>query len=283
MAVHSRGDRRRGTANLTVVRVRQNQLTVGVGATNAAKATIAATVTANQATSTGILNALSIAGTPTVPTSTLDLNSSSLILNYTGSVGTRLSDVTAQITAGRNGKDGNDQANWSGKGIITTKGRADNQIAQVDYYNLGAINNADLDLAGIGSHLNSLGGQTVTPKTVLLKYTYSGDANLSGTVDGDDYTYWLNGFLGLTDPSVHGWLRGDFDYNGVVDGDDYTQWLNTFLLNGPPLTGAGPAPVPEPGTWVLLGIAALSLVAYSWRRPKLLAESLSARNRTRQT
>ena len=34
--------------------------------------------------------------------------------------------------------------------------------------------------------------------TVLVKYTYTGDANLSGAVDGDDYTYWLNGFLGTT-------------------------------------------------------------------------------------
>ncbi len=96
--------------------------------------------------------------------------------------------------------------------------------------------------------------------------TYSGNANLDGTVDGDDYTYWLNGFLNTTDPAIQGWLRGDFDYNGVIDGDDYTQWLNSFLSAGPPLTGSGPSPVPEPATLTLLGMAAISLVVRAWRR-----------------
>ncbi len=30
-------------------------------------------------------------------------------------------------------------------------------------------------------------------------------------VDGDDYSNWLNGFIGTTTPAVQGWLRGDFD------------------------------------------------------------------------
>jgi hypothetical protein len=85
-------------------------------------------------------------------------------------------------------------------------------------------------------------------------------------VDGDDYTYWLLGFLNLSDPAIHGWLRGDFNYDGVVDGDDYTHWLNAFLQNGPPLTGGGPAPVPEPSTFVLLGTCVLALPACGWRR-----------------
>jgi hypothetical protein len=182
------------------------------------------------------------------------------------SLGTILSDVTAQIRSGRNGVDGNDQANWNGPGIVTTAGRQENVAAKFDLYNLGAINNADLDTLGIGSPHTTFGGQAVTPNTVLVKYTYSGDANLDGVVDGDDYTYWLNGFLGTTHPSVQGWLRGDFDYDGRVDGDDYTQWLNAFLLAGPPLSGGGPAPVPEPSTLALLSIAAAALLAYAWRR-----------------
>jgi hypothetical protein len=113
--------------------------------------------------------------------------------------------------------------------------------------------------------MTSFGGQAVTPNTVLVKYTYGGDANLDGVVDGDDYSYWLNGFLGTTDPAVQGWLRGDFNYDGVVDGDDYTQWLNAFLSAGPPLAG-GASPVPEPAALVLLGAAVIGLVPHvRWR------------------
>jgi hypothetical protein len=242
-----------GAGRLSAKHIRQNQLQISGGG----RATIGTTAVPNAPDSTSRLNLLALGG-PT-PSGTLDLNNNSLILDYTGPLGNILSDVTAQIRSGRNGTDFNDQANWNGRGIITTKGRQDNVAAQVDYYNLAAINNADLDLLGIGSSMATFGGQAVTPNTVLVKYTYSGDADLNGVVDGDDYTYWLNGFLGLTDPAVQGWLRGDFNYDGVVDGDDYTQWLNAFLFAGPPLAGGGPSPVPEPATVLTLAIGALCL------------------------
>ncbi len=53
-----------------------------------------------------------------------------------------------------------------------------------------------------------------------------------------------------------------------MDGDDYTQWLNSFLVAGPPLTGEGPIPVPEPSTLVLLGMAGLSLLSSIRRHRK---------------
>jgi hypothetical protein len=248
-------------ARLMAAHVRQSQLSLGEGAF----AVIRPTATTNASTSTSRLKSLNIAG-GAVPAGALDLGNNSLILDYSGPLGSVLSDVTAQIRSGRNGKDANDQANWNGPGIITSAGRAANVAAKVDYYNLGAINNADLDTMGITRKYSGFGGQTVVPNTVLVKYTYSGDADLNGIVDGDDYTYWLNGFLGLTPPAVQGWLRGDFNYVGVVDGDDYTQWLNSFLFAGPPLAGGGPSPVPEPSTLALFSIVAAGLLAYAWRR-----------------
>jgi hypothetical protein len=237
---------------LTAKRIRQGQLTIAGSATVA----IATTAVANAPDSTSRLGTLAIAG-GAAPTASLDLNNNSLIIDYTGPLGNRLSDVTAQIRSGRNGLDFNDQANWNGPGIVTGKGRQENVATAFDLYNLGAINNDDLNTVGIGGAYATFAGQAVTPSAVLVKYTYGGDADLSGTVDGDDYSYWLNGFLGLTDPAVQGWMRGDFNYDGVVDGDDYTQWLNSFLQAGPPLSDrAGPQPVPEPASMALLMVAA---------------------------
>lgn len=247
-------------AQLLAGRVRQAQLNIGSGAA----VTVLATAAPNVATSTSRLASLAIDG-GVAPAGTLDLNNNSLIVDYTGPLGTILSDVTAQIRSGRNGVDANDQANWNGPGIITTAGRAANAAAKIDLYNLGAISNADLDAAIIGAHYTTFAGQAVAPNAVLVKYTYNGDANLDGVADADDYSYWLNGFLGLTDASVRGWLRGDFNYDGRVDAEDYTLWLDSFLFNGVPLGGISPTPVPEPATALLFAPAAFGLMLYARR------------------
>jgi hypothetical protein len=233
-----------------VAHVRQNQLTIGSGA----RATIRTTAPGNLPTGTSRLSTLSIDGGPT-PTGTLDLSNNALVLDYNGAVGNLLNDTLAQIRAARNGSDANDQARWDGPGITSGTARSENLAAKVDFYNLGCVNNADLGALGIGAPYTSFAGQPVGDSTILVRHTYAGDADLNGVVDGDDYTYWLIGFLTLRGHS-NKWLWGDFNYDGVVDGDDYTQWLNTFLFAGPPL-GSGAEPIPEPGTAVLLAVGAM--------------------------
>ena len=69
---------------------------------------------------------------------------------------------------------------------------------------------------------------------VLIKYTYFGDANLDGTLNGADYQQIDMGFgMGLT-----GWQNGDFNYDGVINGADYALLDNTF--NQISATGASP-------------------------------------------
>lgn len=47
-----------------------------------------------------------------------------------------------------------------------------------------------------------------------------GDANLDGTVDGQDFTAWnANKFT-----DIAAWTAGDFTANGTVDGQDFTEW-----------------------------------------------------------
>ena len=64
-------------------------------------------------------------------------------------------------------------------------------------------------------------GQTVSGASVLVKYTYLGDATLSGTINGDDYFAIDNGFAARGS----GFANGDFDYNGRIDADDYF-WID---------------------------------------------------------
>jgi hypothetical protein len=59
---------------------------------------------------------------------------------------------------------------------------------------------------------------------ILVKYTWTGDANVEGIVDNDDFGQFLFGFGG----AAAVWLNGDFDYNGVVDNDDF-GWFLTGL------------------------------------------------------
>ena len=62
-------------------------------------------------------------------------------------------------------------------------------------------------------------GQTVDATTVFVRYTYAGDANLDGIINGDDYFRIDSGFAA----SSTGFIKGDFDYNGRIDADDYAS------------------------------------------------------------
>ena len=52
---------------------------------------------------------------------------------------------------------------------------------------------------------------------VLVKYTWNGDTNFSGTVNFDDYVRIDVGF----NTHLTGWSNGDFNYSGSVNFDDY--------------------------------------------------------------
>jgi hypothetical protein len=105
----------------------------------------------------------------------------------------------------------------------------------------------------------SFAGQSVDPSSVLVKFTYYGDANLDGQVDvvdlGELATHWQ---------SSAAWTGGDFDYNGTVNVNDLGLLASNWQAGvGAPLTPAGfyealasfglsGAPVPEPA---VLGVA----------------------------
>lgn len=136
-------------------------------------------------------------------------------------------------------------------------------VGSAQYATLAVVsNNAD------GTHpiFSAFDGVPLGLKDVMVKYTYLGDADLSGLVDGNDLAAWIAGYYGhLPTP---GWQDGDFDGNGTVDMADYNLMMTSlqnqttsFAWND----GGGSA-VPEPGTASLAVLGAATLGVSRRRR-----------------
>jgi hypothetical protein len=98
---------------------------------------------------------------------------------------------------------------WQGKGIISSNAALGNQFA---------LGEAAATSGG------SFDAEPVSSSDVEVRFTYYGDANLSGGVDGSDYSLIDNGYANR----LSGWFNGDFNYDGVIDGSDYTLIDNAF-------------------------------------------------------
>ena len=92
---------------------------------------------------------------------------------------------------------------------------------------------------------------------VTVMYTLYGDANLDGTVNGNDLNTVLSNFnqTGMT------WAQGDFNYDGTVNGADLNAVLSNFNQH---VSVAGA--VPEPSSLLLLAAGLAGLLAYAWRK-----------------
>ena len=164
---------------------------------------------------TSRLTSLTIASSSGAWTGKLDLNASDLLLEATPSTATAtLATVTSQI------KSAFDSGQWDGQGITSSAAATDPQHDHALGVVLNNINGSPL--------YSTFDGQAVDTSTILMKYTYYGDANLDGMVNGTDYTAIDNGFnAGLT-----GWNNGDFNYDGLINGDDYALIDNSFNMVG---------------------------------------------------
>jgi hypothetical protein len=124
---------------------------------------------------------------------------------------------------------------WDMPGITSTAAK-NNLLGNTS---LGVIDGSDY----ISVHGNVFNGRTVVPTDKLIKYTFYGDTDFNGFVDGDDYARADNGF----NTGLSGWFNGDSDGNGFVDGDDYALMDNAFLTQNQTLSTAvellaGPSP-----------------------------------------
>jgi rhamnogalacturonan endolyase len=109
---------------------------------------------------------------------------------------------------------------WNGPGVRTSAVAGDAQhLTSLGYATASALNRS------------SFAGVDVAPTDVLIKYTYTGDADLSGDVTLDDFTLFLRGYqAGGTN-----WFAGDLDFSGAVTLDDFTLFLAGYQTQGPRL------------------------------------------------
>lgn len=198
--------------------------------------TISGVISASQRMETFTLNnaivTLAQNGSRVINTNALNLNGASAKLDLkdndmvvrSGTIGawngTNYTGLTGDVKRGYN------SGAWNGNGIVTSMSSATLTRARTtlgvslasDAFNIGAAATA------------TFGTETVTGSSVLIKYTWMGDANLSGKITGDDYFKVDSVF-----PShLTGYTNGDFDFNGKVNADDYF-WLDlTYVSQGAP-------------------------------------------------
>jgi fibronectin-binding autotransporter adhesin len=181
-----------------VLEVPSLHTTAGV---NVASGTLAVRASLTHAVANSV-GSLAIAG-GTVPTATLDLANSDLIIDYADV--SPLPTIRAQIATAYAG------GTWSGRGITSS-------LADARVHTLGSAESSEI----FTSFPATFGGQSVDATAVLIRYTWYGDADLDGDVDITDL-----GRLASHWQSTGVWSDGDFDYSGVVDVSD----LGLFASN----------------------------------------------------
>jgi hypothetical protein len=185
---------------------------------------------------------LSISGSLNNWTGKLDLTNNDLDIP-TGNLAT----LTNQLKQGYN------SGNWNGTGGILSSSAATNTAHLTTLGIILNTTNGTTPLYSTGTPLGAFDGTSPAATDVLIKYTYYGDTNLDGKVDGSDYARIDNGVL----MNLTGWYNGDFNYDGVINGSDYTLIDNAYNTQGAQLSvelaaafssaeTTGTAPVPEP-------------------------------------
>ncbi len=142
-----------------------------------------------------------------------DLADNDLLIDYDGLASPLLSVEGWIRTASNAGV-------WDGPGLTSSAART----APLAITTLGALRGDEYRALGNTSFDN----EPVDDSSVLVKYTYFGDVDFNGQVDGSDYNNIDFGFL----TGRSGWANGDVDFNGQVDGSDYNSIDFAFLTQG---------------------------------------------------
>ena len=189
-------------------------------------------------------------GTVSVAVGQLDVMDNKLIT--TTPAGTATAGVYAAGSVQQMVHDGRNGGGWNGAGIVTSETTAQGGAALTT---LAVATAGDVGFGGT----KTFAGQTVNGTDTLVMYTYAGDTNLDGQINGDDYFRVDQGFASAG--TMTGYENGDLNYDGRIDADDYfiidsnygNQTLGVFP-NAAPLgeLAGGVSAVPEPASLAML-------------------------------
>jgi hypothetical protein len=155
-------------------------------------------------------------------------------------------------------KNGYADGAWNGLGGITSSVAA----ADPNYATTLALMNGQDYLDNINT---TFANYPVHSNYSLIRYTYYGDANMDGMVDENDFAMIDTAIaLGGSQPGMSGWAWGDFNYDGLINDTDYALISYVYSLHLPSLGSV----VPEPSTFALLGMSAIGLLTFAWKRRK---------------
>ena len=112
-----------------------------------------------------------------------------------------------------------------------------------------------------GAVLATIGTVSVRGDSVGVDGLKPGDANRSGAVDINDFNILADAFA---DAGTFNWDQGDFNGSGSVNIDDFNLLADSFA--DPATPSPAFAAVPEPASLVLLGAAAMAMVACKRRK-----------------
>jgi hypothetical protein len=151
----------------------------------------------------------------------LDIGTDGVALDYTGASpfgtwnGSAYSGLSGSVASGKN----------QGAGI----GSSANAVQGVAGV---AIAEASEVLSITGSQTKVWFGRTVDATSVLIKFTYLGDANMDGVINADDYAY-IDLYSQI--PGSRTYAHGDFNLDGAINADDYAYIDLNATEQGSPL------------------------------------------------
>jgi hypothetical protein len=237
-------------AQITIAPVTDTDVHVGgITLTNGAGITMQSVggVRSHSVHNTLVVGTLGATADPTFSidaSSKLDLTDNDLVV-HTGSNDTtgqtELGVVQGQAAAGRNVAPGGIfDGTWTGNGLTSSAAANADSSANAGYEQniLAVALNSDLFLGGPSGN-NSVwtvgsASETLGANDILVKYTYNGDLNLEGAVNGDASTVFSSYYPIAS--GANDFAFGDLNGDGKVDGNDSTIFSSVY---GNGLSGSG--------------------------------------------